>query len=231
MHNIHNYYKHFKNKLFYCLQGIFKNFFILLYRSNSLDRRHKHSRSLIFSKYSPTLKSSLSDRPKWGINRPLVQYKTQSEKDPYYKMKVKEKLKAASDSFDGKDKLNISNEEEKELNSVAQMIDCRSEEDEKTEEDIREEVLGNGFRMNSNLSSPLFVPIDNRVKSDDNENDSLKVGAENFSKEVIEENKFMEENEYPSEEENTVVPGSIGYLTQSQLAALQQITNLREVLK
>ena len=31
---------------------------------------------------------SRADRPKWGVNRPDTQYRTQSEKDPYYQQRL-----------------------------------------------------------------------------------------------------------------------------------------------
>ena len=34
----------------------------------------------------------LEDRPKWGVNRPGTQYIKQSEKDPYYQRRLKQRL-------------------------------------------------------------------------------------------------------------------------------------------
>lgn len=34
----------------------------------------------------------LEDRPKWGVNRPEIQYIKQSEKDPYYQRRLRQKL-------------------------------------------------------------------------------------------------------------------------------------------
>jgi len=34
----------------------------------------------------------LEDRPKWGVNRPETQYIKQSEKDPYYQRRLRQRL-------------------------------------------------------------------------------------------------------------------------------------------
>lgn len=197
---------------------------------------HKHNRCFLSSKYRTkplTTKISLEDRPKWGINRPSVQYKKQSEKDPYYQKKLKEKLKNTTEpntpeqtikSEEGADK-----REEKELDSVVRLLELRTDDRDKADEDEKTEIiLENGFRMNSNLSSPVFVPIDNRIKPDWNKLKELELGSEK-SFDVIKFAVQEQEDTTETEEEKTVISGSERFLTHMKLEAIEKITTLREV--
>ncbi|KAK6645501.1 hypothetical protein RUM43_001778 [Polyplax serrata] len=204
-------------------------------KSGNVEKVHKHSRHCTTSKHrSKASKVSLEDRPKWGINRPSVQYMKQSEKDPYYQKKLKEKLKnnaevallSSSSDQTIKNEEEVENLTEKELNSVVRLLELRKDVDDGPTDKRAEIILQNGFRMNSNLSSPVFVPIDNRIKVDWKKSKKLEEESDK-STDTPRDNEDMSE----TEEEKTVESETERFLTPLQLDAIAKISNLREVAK
>ncbi|KAL0271264.1 UNVERIFIED_CONTAM: hypothetical protein PYX00_008409 [Menopon gallinae] len=204
-------------------------------KSNSLERPPAHYHCTNSSKHRSRSqpKYSIDDRPKWGINRPSVQYKTQSEKDLYYQKRIRQRLKKMSDmststepSPKGKDDV----PEGKLLHSEMRLLKCDSEED---EVDPKKEniILRNGYRMNSNPSSPLFVPIDTDRSIAEKKEEGQDFVIELTIEPEMLENKNEGKNDDIDEFEDTAVPGSIGYVTQAQLEAIRQIASLREGLQ
>ncbi|KAJ9592763.1 hypothetical protein L9F63_015541, partial [Diploptera punctata] len=64
-------------------------------KSASLERPHKGCKLPLRcrSQSQPTQpRMRLEDRPKWGVNRPGTQYIKQSEKDPYYQRRLRQRL-------------------------------------------------------------------------------------------------------------------------------------------
>ncbi|EEB19295.1 hypothetical protein Phum_PHUM565800 [Pediculus humanus corporis] len=214
----------------------------------NLDR-HKQGRYFIPTKYrSKGPRMSLEDRPKWGINRPAIEYKKQSEKDPYYQKRLKQRLKnigrdATSSSDQTIKNEDVTKNDEKELQSVARLLELPIEMRNNTEEEEEEEgrkteiILRNGFRMNSNLSSPVFVPIDNRIKSTDFKFDkSNKYAVESekifqrriVKREMITDEEVEEEDTTEVENEKISDSDTGNFLNDLQLEAIQKITDLRE---
>ena len=215
----------------------------------NLDR-HKQGRYFIPTKYrSKGPRMSLEDRPKWGINRPAIEYKKQSEKDPYYQKRLKQRLKnigrdATSSSDQTIKNEDVTKNDEKELQSVARLLELPIEMRNNTEEEEEEEgrkteiILRNGFRMNSNLSSPVFVPIDNRIKSTDFKFDkSNKYAVESekifqrriVKREMITDEEVEEEDTTEVENEKISDSDTGNFLNDLQLEAIRKITDLREV--
>lgn len=88
----------------------------------------------------------MGERPKWGINRPKVQYLKQSEKDPHYLRRMKRRARRTKEAATGVD--------EKLLQSDMRLLSFQTDEEEE-----KKEFNLKGFRMVSNPSSPRFVPI------------------------------------------------------------------------
>ncbi|PNF27831.1 hypothetical protein B7P43_G09191 [Cryptotermes secundus] len=68
-------------------------------KSASLERPHRGCKLPLRcrSQSQPTQpRMRLEDRPKWGVNRPGTQYIKQSEKDPYYQRRLKQRLLRAA---------------------------------------------------------------------------------------------------------------------------------------
>ncbi|KDR14478.1 hypothetical protein L798_11649 [Zootermopsis nevadensis] len=68
-------------------------------KSASLERPHRGCKLPLRcrSQSQPTQpRMRLEDRPKWGVNRPETQYIKQSEKDPYYQRRLRQKLLRAT---------------------------------------------------------------------------------------------------------------------------------------
>ncbi|GLH07361.1 Uncharacterized protein GBIM_12834 [Gryllus bimaculatus] len=64
-------------------------------KSASLDRPHRGCKLPLRcrSQSQPSqTRLSINDRPKWGVNKPPTQYVKQSERDPYYQRRMRQKL-------------------------------------------------------------------------------------------------------------------------------------------
>lgn len=161
-----------------------------------------------------------------------MQYKTQSEKDLYYQKRIRQRLKKINDvttsaepSPKGKDDA----PEGKLLHSEIRLLKCDSEEDE-IDDKKKSIVLKNGFRMNSNPSTPLFVPIDTDKTAVEKKEDGQEFVLElTIEPEVVENNNGGKSDGDDEEFEDTAMPGSVGFVTQAQLDAIRQIASLREV--
>lgn len=132
------------------------------------------------------------------------------------------------------------------LESEMRLLRCETDEDDlTTKRTDMDDILKNGYRMNSNPSSPLFVPIthlDDEVDDDDDVTLNVKINLneEKLQVEARTTNDIQEEispepenvietKETEVKEEEPEVLGRVSYLTQDQLEAIQRIAVLKKV--